>query len=154
MVKKREKTEVVIGAFYQRSTNPLDVVYTVGGGPGYIHGYNAKMKSFNTTPEEVLKWTQLAVNDFPHSPDPRLPYVYDLNWDIKYLSQLRRVEPSEKPAIEALLVRDFGVAKPFANLTKLEAVVRERNDIANDYIPNPLKAKVPKSLQNPSGPGR
>lgn len=27
--------------------------------------------------------------DFPNARDPRLPYVFDLFWDIKYLSQLK-----------------------------------------------------------------
>lgn len=70
MAKVRQKNEVVVGAFYQRSSNPLDVVYSTGGSDKRIHGYDARGKPFDTTPQEVLKWTQLAVNDFPSSRDP------------------------------------------------------------------------------------
>lgn len=144
-------TEVVIGVFYQRSKDPLDVVYSVGGGPNKIHGYDVRGKSFETTPEQVLKWTQLRVNDFPQSPDPRLPYAYDLHWDVKRISQLRHMDAGDRDSVEDMLVRDFGVKKPFSNLAGLANVVREINDVANGYIENPLKAKVPKSLSD-NGP--
>ena len=134
MAKQRASTEVVIGSFYQRSADPMDVVYTVGGGRGNIHGYDAKLESFSTTNEEVLTWTQLAVNDFPNSSDPRLPYVYDLHWDIKRVSQLRHLDSSEQAEVESLLVQNFGIKKPFNNLNALAAVVRERNDIENEYV--------------------
>lgn len=65
--------EIIVGAFYRRSQKPLDVVRTTGGSPGRIHGYDAKGKPFETTPEGMRSWTLLRANDFPHSPDPRLP---------------------------------------------------------------------------------
>ena len=83
MANKKSKIEVVIGAFHQRSANPTDVVFTVSGGGGSVHEYDARMKSFNVEDTTVLTWTALTVNDFPNSRDPRLPYIYDLHWDIK-----------------------------------------------------------------------
>lgn len=35
-------------------------------------------------PREDLK-------DFPNARDPRVPYVFDLHWDLKYISQVRKV---------------------------------------------------------------
>jgi hypothetical protein len=152
MAKKRTLTEVVIGTFYQRSTDPMDIVYTVGGGPNNIYGYDAKQVSFNATPEKVMTWTQLAVNDFPHSSDPRLPYVYDLHWDIKRISQLRFMDPREREEIEELLVLDFGIKNPLSNLGKLTTAVQLRNDIDNEYIESPLKAKRSGTLRVNEGP--
>ncbi len=126
--------EIIVGAFYRRSHKPLDVVRTTGGGPGRIHGYDAKGKPFETTPEGMRSWTLLRANDFPHSPDPRLPYVFDLHWDVKYVSQLQHIEVRDKAAVESLLVREFGVQAPFENTDALAEVVRARNDIANGYV--------------------
>ena len=146
MAKKSERLpappDIVVGAFYQRSSKPLDVVRTTGAGPGGIHGYDAKGRTFNTTAEGMRHWTLLRANDFPHSPDPRLPYVYDLHWDVKYVSQLQHIEVGDKAAVESLLVREFGVLSPFENTTELAKVVRARNDIANGYVvlPNPVNS--------------
>ena len=146
MAKKSERLpappDIVVGAFYQRSSKPLDVVRTTGAGPGGIHGYDAKGRTFNTTAEGMRNWTLLRANDFPHSPDPRLPYVYDLHWDVKYVSQLQHIEVGDKAAVESLLVREFGVLSPFENTTELAKVVRARNDIANGYVvlPNPVNS--------------
>ena len=152
MAKKRATTEVVIGAFYQRSENPLDVVFTVSGGRGVIHGYNVKMEAFSTTPEQVLAWTQLAVNDFPNSSDPRLPYAYDLHWDIKHVSQLRHLDSDERAEVETLLVQDFGVKSPFRNIKALARAVSERNDIENEYVQNPLKDKTLPAMSESKAP--
>lgn len=132
--------DIIVGAFYQRSGKPLDVVRTTGAGPGGIHGYDAKGKAFNTTAEGMRNWTLLRANDFPNSSDPRLPYVYDLHWDVKYVSQLEHIEVRDKAAVESLLVREFGVQAPFENTDALAKVVRARNDIANGYVvpPSPV----------------
>lgn len=143
-------TEVVIGVFYQRSKDPLDVVYSVGCGPNKIHGYDVRGKSFETTPEQVMKWTQLRVNDFPQSPDPRLPYAYDLHWDVKRISQLRHMDAGDRDSVEDMLVRDFGVKKPFANMAKLSKVVQTKNDIANGYIEDPAQIAASKISTGPA----
>ena len=146
MAKKSERLpappDIVVGAFYQRSSKPLDVVRTTGAGPGGIHGYDAKGRAFNTTAEGMRNWTLLRANDFPHSPDPRLPYVYDLHWDVKYVSQLQHIEVGDKAAVESLLVREFGVQAPFENTDALAKVVRARNDIANGYVVPPSPVTV------------
>lgn len=140
MAKVRPKNEVVVGAFYQRSSNPMDVVYSTMGTDNHIHGHDARGKPFDATDQEVLKWTQLAVNDFPNSRDPRLAYVFDLHWDVKRVSQLRFIDAGDKKEIEALLTQEYGVGKPFANLKKLAEAVRLRNDIENEYVAKPSHA--------------
>lgn len=138
MAKTRKHTEVVIGAFYQRTKDPRDVVYAVGGSTIRVRGYDVNGKLFDSSHEEVMQWTMLAVNDFPNSPDPRLVYVFDLHWDIKRVSQLRIVDSDAKAEIEALLVQAYGIQKPFSNMTKLAEAVRHYNDVKNEYVVNPV----------------
>lgn len=41
--------------------------------------------------DEFQTWKpRRDLGDFPNARDPRLPYVFDLFWDIKYMSQLKR----------------------------------------------------------------
>ena len=42
------------------------------------------------TGTEFQKWKpRRDLRDFPNARDPRLPYCFDLFWDIKYISQLK-----------------------------------------------------------------
>lgn len=138
MAKTRKHTEVVIGTFYQRTEDPRDVVYAVGGSTIRVYGYDVHGNAFKAKPEEVMQWTMLAVNDFPNSPDPRLVYAFDLHWDIKRVSQLRIVDSDAKAGIEALLVQEYGVQKPFSNMKKLANAVRQYNDVKNEYVGSPV----------------
>lgn len=41
--------------------------------------------------DDFYTWTpRTDLRDFPNARDPRLPYEFDLYWDIKYVSQLKR----------------------------------------------------------------
>lgn len=147
MAKTRKHTDVVVGAFYQRTENPLDVVYSVGGSNTRIYGYNGHGETFEAKPEEVMQWTMLAVNDFPNSKDPRLAYVFDLHWDVKRVSELRSVDDEDKNEMAVLLTQTYGVDNPFSNFKKLATAVRLYNDIENEYIAAPL---IPNNDSGPS----
>lgn len=135
--------DVVIGAFYQRSADPMDVVRSNAGDTNHLYGFDAHRNAFTATNEEVKKWTQLAVNDFPNSPEPRLPYVFDLHWDLKYIDQLEWTPVREQKEVAALLVEHFGVENPFDNIEALTQAVRKHNDLKNGYTVAPVPISTP-----------
>jgi len=53
------------------------------------------------------------LKDFPNAKDPRLPYVFDLYWDIKYTSQLKQElslgHPDEKEIREKM--KELNISK-------------------------------------------
>lgn len=85
--------QIVVGLFYEqpggkiayiymqskRSETTVFVYYEDGGNP-------------KTAPlDEVLLWKERPdLKDFPNAIDPKLPYEFDLHWDIKYMSDLKR----------------------------------------------------------------
>lgn len=82
--------DIVIGTFYKIPSG--EVVYTYGwdGRKKEVHYRTEDGPGRNATEKEVATWERLHIRDFPNAKDPRLPYVFDLLWDIKYMSQLRR----------------------------------------------------------------
>lgn len=81
---------LVVGVFYTDSQGRL--IKTTGFGPDGIRWYTYDCVDYGETMEEVAKkeWTSSGATDFPEylTVDPRLPYVFDLNWDIKRVSEL------------------------------------------------------------------
>lgn len=139
MAKKKKlsaKPVATIGVFYQRSSDPNDVVYTTGGQLDTLYGYNARMKAFSAKAFQVLTWKRLNVNDFPNSPDPRLPAVFDLHWDVKHISQLQYASRDERIEIEVYLKEHFGRSASIDQLEELTRIVRAYNDTANGYVNN------------------
>lgn len=145
------------GYFYQRSADPLDVVFIDGSDRENFQCHDAKMKSFSATAEQADTWTQLAVNDFPNSPDPRLPYAYDLSWDIKRVSDLSRmpslsqVDRSNREQVADVLWLNFGIEDPFNNLSELAEAVRARNDHVNEYFQDSLNKENTPTLVEQAG---
>lgn len=79
----------IIGTFYQ--TPEGKIIYTYMGTQQGIGAYEDGGKPRTYSYVEMAKMKLLdKIRDFPHAKDPRLPYVYDLNWDIKRVSELRR----------------------------------------------------------------
>lgn len=128
---------IVIGVFYQRSNDPMDIVRSNAGDQQFLYGFDAHHKPFQANKETVASWTQLCVSDFPNSSDPKLPYVFDLHWDIKRISNLEWVPSGERKEVAALLVEHYGVQDPFNHVEELANVVRKRNDIENGYTQAP-----------------
>lgn len=78
---------VVIGAYYKTDKG---VAYVYGGGSGEIqYRYDDDKPSLNCTYNDASTWERLNIRDFPNARDPRLPYDFDLHFDIKYMSQLK-----------------------------------------------------------------
>ena len=89
----------VVGIFY---STPFGIVKTYGfttkeDGQKHILWYKLKkVKNFrnyyengSTIAIDTGTWSRLDISDFPDSADPVLPYVFDLYYDIKRMSQLR-----------------------------------------------------------------
>lgn len=89
----------VIGVFYQ---TPFGVVntylYSKSNGETIIgwtkirrtKGFRNYYKTGFTKQSETNDWVKLNIKDFPESVDPVLPYSFDLFFDIKRMSQLRK----------------------------------------------------------------
>jgi len=79
-----------IGIFYELPNKKIAHV-TGWNGPSrkiryYFEGDN-KIRS--TSEDKWFTWKpRRDLRDFPNAKDPRLPYVFDLFWDLKYKSQL------------------------------------------------------------------
>lgn len=72
--------------------------YDTGAGVALIYGfmgdrimyrYDDHREHQSCTHAEASKWKKLDIRDFPNARDPKLPYDFDLHYDIKYLSQLK-----------------------------------------------------------------
>lgn len=59
--------------------------------------------------EHTKDWIELDIMDFPESVDRRLPYVFDLLFDIKTMSQLRRELKHEHKQELLELMKDYGI---------------------------------------------
>lgn len=82
-------TEIIVGEFY--NTPKWGVVFVSGHSYGkfYFYGYN--YKGNRITEEEAIKtFEKVTIQDFPENLDsnPRLPYEFDLYWDIKRCDEL------------------------------------------------------------------
>lgn len=105
-----------IGAYY---STPFGVVNTYSWDGrektiGWLKIRKAKgfcnFYEFGSTKEEDAKdWVKLNVEDFPESVDKRLPYVFDLIFDIKRMSQLRRAFRNEDRRELLELMKETGV---------------------------------------------
>lgn len=95
--------DTIIGGFYQ---TPRGIVRTYAWTGGEILYYFDDDLRYSASPEEAKAWIHLPeLRDFPNARDPLLPYDFDLCWDIKYLSDLKRelVGHWDESSIRALM---------------------------------------------------
>lgn len=82
---------LVVGGYYR---NKLDdrIAYITGAGPSGVIGREegGPDKSLGDSKAFHQGWALTELRDFPNAKDPRLPYVFDLFWDLKYTSDLQR----------------------------------------------------------------
>lgn len=89
-----------IGAYY---FTPMGVVRTTGFSKGekgraeitYVRlAKTTQFRNFyawgTVLQQDTINWIRLNIEDFPNSADKQLPYVFDLFFDIKRMSQLRK----------------------------------------------------------------
>jgi hypothetical protein len=84
-------SNIIVGIFYELSDGRI--AYTVGfNGPSQTISYRFDGgDNLTASYAEVETWKQRTdLKDFPNAIDPRLPYSFDLFFDIKTMSQLKR----------------------------------------------------------------
>lgn len=83
----------VIGVLYETPDGRIARTFSWSGRTGMVGYYFDDGEGERKAPEaECLTWKRRSdLNDFPNARDPRLPYVFDLLWDIKHMSGLRRI---------------------------------------------------------------
>lgn len=108
-----ENNHIIAGIFYEMPNGQI----------AYTYGFDDIKKTVSylldgdktgrvVTYEEIKKWKpRFDLYDFPNSSDPKLPYLFDLNWDIKYMSDLRRVLASGHPQLDEIkqAMEKFGI---------------------------------------------
>ena len=84
------RNKVVGGGFYRRPIEG-DVVLTYGGSDEWVHWQTDDGLYGRATRNEMDTWDFLeGARDFPDAKDPRLPYEFDLYYDVHRVSQLAR----------------------------------------------------------------
>lgn len=83
--------EIVIGIHYELPDGRIVYTYGFNDVEKTVQYYFDDDKGGRTANyAELNKWKpRRDLKDFPNAKDPRLPYVFDLFWDIKYMSQLK-----------------------------------------------------------------
>jgi hypothetical protein len=94
----------------------VGIYYALPSGTiAYTYGFNDAAKTISyrldddhgartATYAELEAWTPRSdLKDFPNASDPRLPYVFDLRWDLKYLSDLRNAIESRHADLTQML---------------------------------------------------
>jgi hypothetical protein len=86
--------DIIIGAYYELEHGAI----------AYLVGWNGRTQEgeYKTDNGECITYHDVTLaefsvwkirrdlHDFPNASDPRLPYVFDLFWDLKYISDLKR----------------------------------------------------------------
>ena len=79
-----------LGAYYATENGSIVYVYGISEGK-VMYRYEDDTDTPEVTLDDVNeRWKLTDLRDFPNARDPRVPYVFDLFWDIKYLSELKR----------------------------------------------------------------
>lgn len=121
---------MITGVFYELPTG--EIVKTTGwnGVTGEISFYN-EIRHDTILESKTRDWIlRDDLKDFPNAKDPRLPYVFDLFWDIKYTSEITAlfegdswwlehdvddiVEKLKENGLSHLIPENYGVKNDFA----------------------------------------
>lgn len=87
-----KKDNMKIGIFYELPCGRIAKTYgTDGSGQRVQYYFDDEGGSHTASTETLSTWKPREdLADFPNARDPRLPYEFDLFWDIKYKSDLVR----------------------------------------------------------------
>lgn len=82
---------IVVGQFYELPDGKIARLFGANGPSQTVRYYFDDAQGERTAhASEISQWVRRPdLADFPNARDPRLPYVFDLFWDLKYLSCLR-----------------------------------------------------------------
>lgn len=85
--------EVILGAYYELPDGRIAITYSGDNRDKTVQYYFDDDEPPMTTSMDIVssKWKlRRDLRDFPNARDPKLPYDFDLWWDIKTISKLRR----------------------------------------------------------------
>ena len=87
-----ESNHIIVGIYYEL---PDKSICTISGADCVRRKVTYHLEnsgSLSATFKEVSKWKpRRDLQDWPNAEDPIVPYIFDLYWDIKRISDLRRV---------------------------------------------------------------
>lgn len=86
-----------VGIFYEKPDKTIVYTYGFNGKRKIVYCQEWDKDSYEMSYEEfqTLK-PRRDLKQFPQDPDTRLPYVFDLYWDIKWLSELRALHSKKE----------------------------------------------------------
>lgn len=127
---EQEKNQIVIGAYYE--TLDKKIAYTYETGPdGITYRFDDDSGGHLISREEFIKWKRRDdLRDFPNARDPRVHYVFDLNYDLKYTSDVirhLRDNPNDSSVIEL-------IATHASDNKKLQKYVDKYNKDLNNFL--------------------
>ena len=96
---------VTVGVFYELPNGQIAYTYGFDDQKKVVsYRLDGDTTGRTITYEEIIKsWKpRFDLYDFPDSSDPKLPYLFDLNWDIRYMSELRRVLAAGHPQLDEI----------------------------------------------------
>lgn len=81
-----------VGIFYELPCGRIAKTYGYDGAKQRIHYYfDDEAGGHTVSMDEFKSWKpRTELNDFPQARDPHLPNEFNLFWDIKYMSELKR----------------------------------------------------------------
>jgi len=80
-----------VGIFYELPDGKIVMTFGFSNVNKTVSYHEEGCDSHEVSFDDFNSWTPRGdLRDFPNAKDPRLPYEFDLHWDIKYMSQLRR----------------------------------------------------------------
>ena len=85
-----KNTNIVICWYYETNENKIAYLYGFNE-TNILYKLNNDNKGYSIEKKDFSSWKYREdLRDYPDAVDPRLPYVFDLNYDIKYTSDLLR----------------------------------------------------------------
>lgn len=124
-MKKGEGDHIVVGAYYELPNGKIAYIYGYHGLKRVVSYYfddNQGGRSISF--EKVKSWKKRnKLKDFPNAKDPKLPYVFDLFWDIKHYSELKNL-----------------IAEHSEDWLEHEGVIEEivKNKLSNKFLSNKI----------------
>jgi len=107
--------EIVIGSFYEDPDGRIARTFGWDGSTRTVSYHYDDGKGGRAVSEaDFASWKRRAdLRDFPNARDPRLPYVFDLFWDVKHLSELPELLANDEER-DAVLekMREHGIPLP------------------------------------------
>lgn len=92
-IAQKQESNIVVGIFYELPDGRIVRTFRWDGRTKEVGYYFDDGEGGRTAPETEVEetWKQRRdLADFPNARDPRLPYSFDLFFDIKYTSELQR----------------------------------------------------------------